>query len=737
MRGVGETINPSVDRTSSDYKRELRNLVVRQMGYDPQKLDKAKSDKAQEVEKRFQDVYSKITGENIDPADYPKSEGFRKNWNDFAKKFGISWTGDPNGNNTQEPGEIKLESNVSGLYGYRRGEPSVDRFTLGLQVALDYITYVEYPDYAKSLVGDAAAFFSTIKEVDTLPKIEEANLNPAERVAVFRTINELFPLLDELFVRQYGGLRLSRAVEQTKKDYASGRWQNEQGRYLMTNWLVHGNCPGLKSFDDSCSVLPVPQDRLLLNAMIPEGKSPEWWRGVVAAHKEAGLDDDPVLHPNIPIVEVPMEEDNHGLRDGLIWVPLSEHPLFRDICIKIAEKTEEIARINILGYTLRPSLRRSLLLAAEAFRNGTPENWDRALREMMEQKDGPLVIKVTAGTETYKEDNVKFLAYGAVMLRNLSLMEEMLRHKGIVQHLDREAAALDSYDGRDIHSRQLIDVGWTVALSGYMISHETGTAGGWNVPESDVHGIHDIKESVSLLEFFENEPEGRKRIREALLGKRLAGFASTRGLAYEIYLHESGHHAGPERDYRFGKKWGWADEPKADLSQAVEVINLYDRWKASGGREGLNVQESLEILSGRLGRMFFLFGVMPTNEINAIAENGHPVGWGLHIAWLKEKGQIKIRENDGYLDLDLGIDEEKCSDEELLDAVVKKVRCLKELWLKVIDYEARGDVDGYVAFAGEYLRKVPLTYQSYVKSLTKKFGVGRVKLLQYPGGHKT
>ncbi|MBI4125925.1 MAG: hypothetical protein HY465_00370 [Deltaproteobacteria bacterium] len=691
-----------------------------------------------------------------DPRNYPSSDRFRRALNkNSLEAEGLTWVHD-NGpqRNIPDPGEVRVNDEYLTRYGVTSAYPAPFTPALHRQLSAAFATRADYYLEVQNAIPEA------FRHIYISNSDLRASLSPIARTAADRAARELGPLMNELYLLQ-SNPRLPEYLEQLKRDVS--RSDIIAGAWEMITHTMTDHCPVPFHTDErDCSLYPIPPDYPAINGMLPWNLTPTDWRLITWAYKKHATLADPVFRPDTvvewagsekpfavferlyPLVErldtidaelaksdLPaarkkeleakrtslerkMKPALKGLVGSLTSTPLPLHPLFADVSRRIADKADEIAQSLAQAH---PDVARHLVAVGRYFRSGSNTDAWEVLRTIIEQEAGEFRIAVSPGTESYWADNTKFAAlmWVGIVDRQAQAAVQGFASKMMVD-ADRLAVEKTTYKGEPSKKGQdtvVVDTMNMLSYAGFLRGFPHGTPGGWNFPNFD-YGVPSRKKMVMALRILE------LRKNAELVGELLGPYAKyVTGFGDVCFVtgHENGHFAGPSRNYPtakggtmgsiFGERWGWADEPKADmtsptslrigledgtftLDQAKEIFFTYLSWQWTR----LQAEKNFE----RLGQ-------------------SHEVGIPLEIGWWYQHGLFRL---EGAGNQARPVYNLSAPDAITKEELLKWLRLGEALYLKIVDYQARGDVAGYIAEAQGIANQLPDPFITFVKTARER-----------------
>jgi len=403
------------------------------------------------------------------------------------------------------------------------------------------------------------------------------------------------------------------------------------------------------------------------------------------------------------------------------------HPRFRGVCLKISEKANEIAELKIKQgdqvvafKDTNPETYDHLRAVANYFKNGSAAEAEVLMWTLMKQSEGQLRISITPGTESYWGDNTKFAAMMWVAVIDDSVKEIGEKYASVMlKGVDQVMVDNTSYKGEGDKKAALTEIVDVIYYGGFLSAFQHGTPAGWNLPNYPYKTITDKELTVAnnVLTYRKN-----RTLIKSLVGE-YANYVTPFGTAYFVCAHENGHFVGPSRGYVtpkgdkmgaiFGERWGWADEPKADLNALSSV-----RIALENG--SMNLERAKEIFFTIL--FWTMKNQIDSKDIEVIAQD-HTIGNLAELGMWFEEGLFSMepKPDGGYMAKINMSAADKVSKEELL-GWLRKGEALEK---RIVELQSLGAKDDYLKMAQDYVNQIPDTFVDYIKASRAENKVSR------------
>lgn len=505
---------------------------------------------------------------------------------------------------------------------------------------------------------------------DRVPfRADLTGLSRTEQEAVRIFAMEVKPLMDRIEARQ-----------QHPHAHVLASWMTTFGDYysqLLFRRFQRDSLAG--TFAGKGSLFPFFPDLPPLNGMIDPTISPDEFRELSARLSPH----DEILRPTTALVK-------NG--QGITAIPWHCHPDVTTDHVRLYGILRRIANLKIDG-PLAPELHTQLLAWAEFFFTGSAKDEARAAQATIDAGMGSSRLRVHLGpSESYWDDNCKFPYVLQVGIRDTRLTQDLQAWADLFPLLEESLTGIEGYTPRRLSTRGgFADPITQVVTGGFVASFQGAEPAGNNFPNYPYPGVEGSNRFI-LLESLRARTKTSRPALAALLGEEaLQGWNSAKAIVQFVTAHESGHLLGPLRDHVtpggskmgavFGAHWGSADEPKADLTIAplVRILREQNRISPEQARHQLLALLALNLGARYKGKETFF----------ADRLKNHLYGNVLVIAYFVQ--QKALRFQNGRFTMNY----------EIL------AQAAERLWRTIIQYQASGDVEGYLAFARDVVSSLP------------------------------
>ncbi|MBI2335450.1 MAG: hypothetical protein HYU97_01625 [Deltaproteobacteria bacterium] len=602
------------------------------------------------------------------PSNPVSSNRFRERFNAVAKelKLGLEWVKDEKNPLAVDADELRVAAAAVTNYQLQSSIPSQFNPNLLRDVTLILRTVEEQ----RLAAVEASALYH--RRVNYRAPLEQ--LSPVERRALELFALRVMPVLTRIEQRQHD-----------PKAPEHGVWLALHGDYyskILFQRFNKDNCAGPYGGDKACSLVPFFPDSPPVNGMIDSRITPDEFRAMGAALPPKAEE----LRPTTVLTK--------GADHKIVATPLPLHPDYKQDHQLLAAVLEEIADLSVEGKNLDPSLRTQLQRWAMFFRTGLAADEAAAAQATIDAGEGGGMLRVHIGpSESYWEDNTKFPYLLQVGVRDVGLAAELEKGKEAFPALERLLNDIPHYQPRELSTRGgLADPLYHAIIGGFVWTFPSREPAGNNFPNYEGYGVEGSNRFI-WLETISEIARSAPVVMGGLLDEDFTRWDARKNIIQDTVDHESGHLIGPLRSHvtpsgermgaLFGKHWGSADEPKADLTGPQRVRLEHRAGKISDA-------EARDLLRGTL---FFHLG----NRYKGKAAFGsgdltdHYYGHMIQVGWYFKTGALTLIEQKNRLHMDY---------KRMEDAS-------HELWKKIIAFQAAGDLKGYLKFGAELVAAIP------------------------------
>lgn len=543
-----------------------------------------------------------------------------------------------------------------------------------------------------ALIADVKKVLQGV-ETDRLNKVENSalfnkrvsyrapldRLTPVERRAAELFVSKVKPLIQRIEARQ-----------QDPNIDGHRQWLAHYGDYyskVIFQRIQRDTCAGLAGFDPTCSLFPYFPDQPAINGMIdPTIAMEEFQRlGKTLSADAEALRPTTVLKKN---------------SDGKIeTVPLPLHPAYRKDHLALAAALEEIARLRVNGQVLDPMLQTQLRAWARFFRSGKARDEAVAAQATIDGGDGGGSLRVHIGpSESYWPDNTKFPYALMVGVRDQELRDRLKAGATTFAQLEASLTNIPHYQPRALSVRGgFADPVYQIVIAGFLETFPVADPIGYNFPNYSGYKAVGGNRFI-VLERAQYITHDDFQSYYALTGEPISDWDPQRAAIDFTVRHESGHLLGVQRDHvtpsgkrmgaSFGRHWGSADEPKADL---VGVLDA--QMHRSDGPEGeRNFQAALRYFAAKLlGAGYKGKRPFHAEKLDDIPLTDHVFGITMTTAYFFRTGVFRFDEASKKIRIDYAAMPNASGD----------------LLRKIIAFQAAGDLAGYLQFAVDCAKSVP------------------------------
>jgi len=588
---------------------------------------------------------------------YPHaSERYRRVFNAKAEELDLDvrWKSDRHDPNSLEPDEVEIAG---------KGCSSFDpQTTQKIRTVLNKVEAER-----KELVAKSVGYH---EHIDFRAPLDR--LKPVERAAVEFLNDEVKPILNHI-----------EALQCQPQADAQVQWMSHYGdpntKGLFTRFH-RDQMAGPWVYDERASLMPTFPDLPPINGMI----SPD-----------ISLDEFKALAAQLPPTAQEMRPTTMLTKENgkILAHAIAQDPRFRADHLALADKLEKLSKLKVEGESLHPALRAQFSNWAQYCRSGSLEDESRAVQSSIDAGEAECMLRVHLGpSESYWEDNVKFPYILQVGVSDVELKKEVADWKGTHKALEESLADIPNYQPRPVKTRGgFADPVYGAVIGGFLESFSAREIKGFNFPNYPYPGVegsnrYQMQESMAPVPGRARELAGRLLDR---VPDKLDDF-----LDLSTLFHESGHLLGPQRNHitpsgvplglAFGTHWGWAEEPKADLT----VAEMISRRAQDGQLPQADKQAFMECVATEI--MSYYSGKQGYKDGNA---HDHYYGFLLQIGYYLQTGAVEKVETPQGPRLHLDSDKiEKSS---------------HDLWRKLITFEAAGAKDDFLAFGNAIIEAIP------------------------------
>ncbi|MCA9791732.1 MAG: hypothetical protein KC910_08050 [Candidatus Eremiobacteraeota bacterium] len=581
------------------------------------------------------------------------STRYRQVFNQTAEKMGhpFRWLEDDQNPNAIDPGELTVED------GFRPSE-----FDAELRNSLtDVLQAVEA--HRLEVVAKSALHHRRIPFRAPLE-----TLAPVERRAVEVLSERVKPILSRLEALQNDPA----AVEEEA-------WMAQHGDFYSRQLFSRyhrDQLAGPAAHDASGSLFPFFPDKPEINAMIGPGINLDDFRQMAAALPR-GADE---LRPTTALFR-----NAEGEIQTRAW---QGDPAVADDHQRLAKELEAVADLEVEGQRLEPALQRQLRAWANFFRYGSRQAEKEAAQATIDAGDAPGLLRLHIGpSESYWPDNTKFPYLLQVGIRQPEMGERLKAWQGAFLPVEQSLTEVPHYQPRQLSLRGgFAEPMFQAVTAGFVETYSGREPRGNNFPNYD-YGVEGSNRFI-LMETLPPLVEQSRQVLDRVLGRQITTQEFDSNVVLFACGHESGHLIGPQRDHLtpngklgavFGPHWAEAEEPKADLT-ALEMVD--HRFRSGeidqATRDG--------ILTSSLGYMLTLY---PGKAAFQGPVAPHRFGYALELGCYLESGALRLEEGHLVVDYD------------------RMAAASHDLWRRLIEFQAAGQVDEFCQFAQARIQAIP------------------------------
>ena len=631
------------------------------------------------------------------PKDPIPSNRFRERFNTVAGELGIGieWVEDSKNPLAVDANELVVDGFSLDKYGLNSLASASNK-----SVALTSIPST----YNKALADDVTSILNAV-ENERLAETEKSanfhkwihfepnfsNIKPVEKEVIYAFEERVMPIIDRIEAKQQ-----FQNFDQLKE------WMDDNGGYdnsahFMFSRFRGDFCAGIPhnyqfGGNKVCSLFPWYPDQPTINGMFTSDISLKEFKDLA---KELPSDHE-FLRPTTML-----SKDKEG---KIVSTPIPLHPDFIDDHKQLATALERVARTVVDSEKLDEPTRKQLLAWAKFFRTGSAEDEAIAAQASIDAGESKGNLSIHLGpSESYWKDNTKFPYLLTVGIRNRGLMNEMSKTMGNFQDIEDSLSGVKHYSPREIPMRGgACEVIEAVTTGGFIKTFPLGEPGGFNYPNYQAYKTEGTNRFV-MVEGYKGDAakpsiKNYIAVQNSIFDEPIDDIDMEKMVVPFIAAHELGHNLAALRDHVtpsgdkmgavFGKHWGSADEPKADLTGIRGV------WVAK--QKGTATQKSIDeaVMAGRLFNFSKLYVGKKAFDKGL---TDHTFGTMLQVGYAFKTGGYKyVKVNiDGKPQMRIHQDKEVYFESQA------------ELWQKIIEFQAAGDLEGFLAFAKEAVDSIP------------------------------
>ena len=644
-----------------------------------------------------------ITGDFVLPDNAQPSQRLRTRFNEVAKEFGDDFTWAVDTHNFLKIDQDEITFGESGNAKY---STNTSLLTADIKAV-----FVKLEAERRAMVSESIAgihwFTYTVHQDSAVPAGEEAtaislaNLTPAEKKAAILFRDKVRPIINRIEAKQQDPQALSYA------DYVNKNGtENDKKVYAV---IHHDACVGGKYMGDpKYSLLPYYPDLPAVSGMFATDVSMNDFK----AYATTANPSDEILRPSTILTKV---------NGKIVGTPLPLALGFREDHQDLIKSLNEIANIDGLDSLLKKQLRKW----SKFFRTGSAKDEAAAAQATIDAGNSKGHLRVHIGpSESYWDDNTKFPYLLQVGVISDEFKNTLSKLSTDFPQLENSLSGLGSYQPRTLSVRGgFADPIYEIVTGGFIDSFAFAPAGN-NFPNytpyQETYGVKGSNRFI-LLEAIGLSPSVQPPQLQnlaTLLTEDATHWDLRNDSLVFITEHESGHLLGPPRSFitpdktpmglAFGKHWGSADEPKADLTFVAELQLRFNRHEI----EEAAVAQSLHVIVSRtLGKFY-----KGKEALASASIRDHQFGATLIAAYFFKTGVYTLQqEADGNTKIKVDYD--------------KMLTSGTDLWRKIIEYQAAGDLSGYLSFAKEVSESVPDSIDAKILAANKgdlPFKINRV-----------
>jgi len=614
------------------------------------------------------------------PENPQPSERYRKQFNE--NKVGIIWEKDTHNPLVVDADEIKLSDVAQKAYNTKE---HVTAFNSVL--AKDIRGIMDAVEAKRLARVETSALFH--KRIVYRGPIEL--LSPVEQKAAYLLDSKVAPLINHI-----------ESIQEDPNANAQASYMASYGDYyskILYSRFMNDTCAGFDAYiiDPTCSLFPFFPDRSPINGMIASDIS-------MADFKKLGQ----TLPANAEELR-PTTVLSRDANGKIQSTPLPLYSPVKELHQKLAAALLEVAALQVDGQGLNSKVQDQLRKWAQFFTTGSAADEKAAMQATIDagEVDGGLFRVHIGPSESYWDDNTKFPYVLQVGVRDPQSMQKLSAIAKLFPKLE-SSTQIPNYKPRNLSTRGgFADPMFHLTTAGFLRTFAITEPAGNNIPNYS-YGTEGSNRLIWLDSLQSGLTRSKEQLGLLLVDEKLPEHNDFQVVIEYVVNHESGHLLGPQRSHItpngqqmgaiFGAHWGDADEPKADLTNAVVTKMKIDAGDLTieTAKPMLRKIAGYSLLRYRKGKDAFLAGKL----------RDHTYGAVLEIAFFFKEGAMKlVNTKKGQR---IKIDYPK-----LLAAAIK----LREA---IMTFQANGDLAGYQKFGQDVVSAMPKLADKMIHGLIDK-----------------
>lgn len=617
------------------------------------------------------------TGIFTPPRNIGGSERYCDRFNKVAKEMGVAleWVEDGREAFLVNPEELRVAAEA--LKKYKVDGPTPKAFSEELKAdVLRVLTEVERRRLA-------AVEKSALSHKRVIYRVPIEKLSPVEQEAARLLEEDVLPHLNRI-----------EAIQFDPNAWSLAQYMEGDGDYysqIMFSRFHRDTCAGKWAGDESCSLFPFFPHQPPVNGMIDPAVAATVEQ--FAEVSKGWAADDERMRPTTFLAR-----DKRG---AVVATPAPLVPALVADHRAMAAALDKIADIAVKGERLNPKLQKQLHAWARFFRTGTAADEAAAVQATIDTGEDGGRLRVHLGpSESYWDDNTKFPYLMQVGIIDDEIAQSMARVRQDFFDVEQALADIPHYAPRKISSRGgFANPMEHLFTGGFYATFPLREPLGNEFPNYAGYAKYGVEGSTRFISldgergFVEQERTALVRLSD----EDLSDWNTLRGELNFTIQHESSHLLGPTRDHAtpsgremctvFGAHWSQAEEPKADL-MGLEILSRAARRGAIGPDEFQDIVRSVVAnhFSNRYKgkEEFFSPDGLPAHYYGHVIQAGNYFKNGAVTIVTTAKGEQKF-----HIDYD------------------KVVSASRELYRKIVAFQAAGDVEGFLRMGNELAAAIP------------------------------
>ncbi|MCP5463404.1 MAG: hypothetical protein H7A33_00075 [Deltaproteobacteria bacterium] len=620
------------------------------------------------------------------------SELFRQRFNEVSEelKYGLKWVSDDSNYLRVDLNEIEIAEGhklTYLAYGDKGDEALSEKLlTKNIKAVLLEVESQRQKKVQESY--ESVEFSPRVVSLDDY--VEQGTINADEAMVIMIMQDEFVPLINEIYAwtQNSDHKQIADFIEQHGTDI-------EKQIHERTKEATCVGIPALVPGADACNLVPYYPDKPPINGLIASGISLSEFSEMKA---EQGVQAD-LSRPNTYVSKTQTGE--------VISRHLPKHPALLALHQQAADVLDKMA-----AYGIDPLVADQFKKWAIYFREGTNEAEEVAVQASIDAGSSERNLRVHFGpSESYWPDNTKYPYLLQVGIVDRKIKAQLLESADRFLQIEEGIGKLSAYDDRDLSLRGgFADPMVQVLTAGFVDSFPVPPAGNNfpNYPYPNVEGsnrlvLMDVIANANLEEvkakygrLFNEDPE---KWNDYYL--MMARFSA---------IHESGHLLGPQRSHitpsgkqmgiLFDQHWGSAEEPKADLINAVDIL-----YMDNPSRE--EKEFALRALAARItSSMYPGKAKLIPNEQGQVGAKDHIFGVGLIFSYCFNQGSIKAHGEGDEIYFQIDYDQFAVDCQKLADIIT--------------NYQAEGDLEHFMEFTSKIAATVPDEVDQFLLNFHEK-----------------